>query len=136
MVLFAMPNTAVPVVCGVIEDGAGRVLVAQRPPHKHLGLKWEFPGGKVEAGESPENALQREIKEELNCDLIITRALPRFFHDYGTVLIEMIPFVCALGPASGPPTPSEHVAVRWMVPGELRTLELAAADGPILAHLT
>ena len=44
-------------------------LIAQRPAHKHLGLKWEFAGGKVEPGESPESALQREIKEELGCDI-------------------------------------------------------------------
>jgi 8-oxo-dGTP diphosphatase len=123
----------IPVVCAVIEDDTGRVLVAQRPAHKHLGLKWEFAGGKVEAGESPEAALLREIREELACDLAIVRALPRFTHNYGTVAIEMIPFVCRLLPGSPAPHAHEHVAVRWVSPAELAAIDLAAADLPVVA---
>ena len=119
-------------VCAVIEDGAGRVLVAQRPPHKHLGLKWEFAGGKVEAGERPELALVREIKEELGCEIAVGRPLPRFTHDYGSVLIEMIPFVCAMRCDGPPPHPHEHVALRWVAPAELKTLDLAPADWPVV----
>lgn len=126
------PLVAIPVVCAVIEDGPGRCLVAQRPGHKHLGLKWEFAGGKVEPGEQPEAALQREIKEELGCEICITHPLPRFTHDYGTVTIEMIPFVCRLHPTSPAPHPHEHVAVRWVSPTELHTLDLAAADLPVI----
>ena len=62
------------VVCAVIQDAQGRVLLAQRPAHKHLGLKWEFAGGKVEAGESTASALMREIREELGCDIVISHA--------------------------------------------------------------
>src|SRR5262245_2447699 len=124
-----------PVVCAVIEDGEGRVLLAQRPAHKHLGLKWEFAGGKVESGEAPEAALIREIREELGCDVSIVRPLPRFVHDYGSVVIEMIPFVCALASTSCPPRAHEHVAVRWVKPGELREMELAPADWPIVDSL-
>lgn len=126
-------RSAIPVVCAVIEDGAGRVLVAQRPAHKHLGLKWEFAGGKVEAGEAPAAALVREIKEELGCDLAVGRALPSFQHDYGTVVIEMLPFVCALAPGSGPAHPHEHVAIRWVTLEELAALDLAPADWPVVA---
>ena len=125
---------AIPVVCAVIEDGSGRVLVAQRPAHKHLGLKWEFAGGKVEKGETPEAALQREIKEELGCEIHIVQALPRCTHDYGSVLIEMIPFVCVLSSTSCAPHPHEHVAVRWVHREELRTLDLAPADWPVVAN--
>ena len=114
----------------------GRVLVAQRPAHKHLGLKWEFPGGKVERDESPENALRREIREELACDITILRGLPRFTHDYGTVVIEMIPYVCALEPSSPPPHPHEHIAIKWVQPEALRTLDLAPADLPIVDALS
>jgi 8-oxo-dGTP diphosphatase len=116
----------------VIEDGAGHVLMAQRPAHKHLGLKWEFAGGKVELGESPEAAILREIKEEFGCDIAILRALPRFTHDYGTVVIEMIPFVCAVTSTSCAPRPHEHVAIRWVTREELQILDLAPADWPVV----
>ena len=81
------------VVCAIIEDREGRVLLAQRPVHKHLGSKWEFAGGKVEPGELPRLALRREIKEELGCDIEVEHPLPPFIHDYGTVVIEMLPDV-------------------------------------------
>jgi 8-oxo-dGTP diphosphatase len=127
-----MPSFPLPVVCAVIEDGRGQVLVAQRPAHKHLGLKWEFAGGKVEPGETPEAALVREIHEELGCLVTLRRALPRFTHDYGTVAIEMIPFVCTLAPGSPAPHPQEHVAIRWVTLPELKSLDLAPADWPVV----
>lgn len=126
-------KSSIPVVCAIIEDGSGRVLVAQRPAHKHLGLKWEFPGGKVESGESPAHALIREIKEELGCDILVAAALERSRHDYATVVIEMLPFVCRLAPGSDAPFPHEHVAVRWIAPAELSLLDLAPADMPVVA---
>jgi 8-oxo-dGTP diphosphatase len=129
-----LQNSSIPVVCAIIEDGSGRVLVAQRPAHKHLGLKWEFPGGKVEPGESPENALVREIKEELGCDIVIVRALSPSTHDYTVVAIEMLPFVCHLAAGSAALHPHEHVAVRWVEPAELALLDLAPADLPVVAN--
>jgi 8-oxo-dGTP diphosphatase len=122
----------IPVVCALIERD-GLVLVAQRPAHKHLALKWEFPGGKVEPAETPEAAIIREIKEELGCDITLTRTLPRFTHAYGPVTIEMIPFVGRLTPASAEPQLHEHIAVQWVKPEILRTLDLAAADLPVVA---
>jgi 8-oxo-dGTP diphosphatase len=124
----------VPVVCAVIER-EGLVLVAQRPPHKLLPLKWEFPGGKVEPGEDPAAAIVREIREELGCAIRVVRALPPFIHDYKTVVIEMIPFVCELAPSTSEPHPHEHVAVVWVPPAELRAYDLAAADWPVVAKL-
>jgi 8-oxo-dGTP diphosphatase len=122
----------IPVVCAVIEDGAGRVLVAQRPRHKHLALKWEFAGGKVEVNELPDAAIQREIREELGCAIRVVSELPRFTHDYGDIVIEMIPFVCALAGDSKPPHPHEHLAIRWVTADELRTVDLAPADWPVV----
>jgi 8-oxo-dGTP diphosphatase len=122
-----------PVVCAVIEDASGQVLVAQRPPEKHLALKWEFPGGKIEAGEEPEAALVRELREELGCEVVVGRPLPRFVHDYGSVIIEMFPFVCRLAAGSPAPHAHEHVAVRWVRPETLLALDLAAADLPVVA---
>ena len=123
-----------PVVCAVIARD-GRILLAQRPGHKHLALKWEFPGGKVEPGEQPEAALVREIREELGCALEIDRVLPRFVHHYGPVAIEMIPFVCRLAAGSPEPHPHEHVAVAWARPDELNGYDLASADLPVVHQI-
>lgn len=131
-----MPESKpVPVVAAVVVDGTGRVLVAQRPAHKHLALKWEFPGGKVEANETPVAALIRELREELGVEVEGLRALPTFSHDYGEVVIAMMPFVCRLSAGSAAPHAHEHVALRWVLPAELATLDLAAADLPIVAAL-
>jgi 8-oxo-dGTP diphosphatase len=128
-----MPSSSsIPVVCALIERD-GRLLIAQRPANKHLPLKWEFPGGKVEAGEDPAAAINREIREELGCDIVITRALPSFIHDYKTVVIEMLPFVCVLNPDSPAPRATEHVAIAWVDLEELKTYDLAAADLPVIA---
>jgi 8-oxo-dGTP diphosphatase len=131
--LLRVGSPIIPVVCAVLEDEAGRILIAQRPADKHLGLKWEFAGGKVEPGESPETALVREIKEELGCDIVLTAALPRFIHDYGSVAIEMIPFAGQIARGSPAPHPREHVALRWIAPAMARDTDLAPADLPVLA---
>ena len=124
----------VPVVCAVLEDNAGRILIAQRPAHKHLGLLWEFPGGKVEPGETPAAALHRELTEELGCAVTITRTLEPFLHDYTRVIIEMFPFVCHLAPGSPAPAALEHLALRWVTPRELSSFDLAPADWPVVAR--
>lgn len=111
------------------------MLVAQRPPHKLLPLKWEFPGGKVEPGEDPAAAIAREIQEELGCHVTLTRALPSFDHAYPAVVIRMIPFVCTLAPGSPLPQANEHVALAWVSLAGLDTYDLAAADWPVVAAL-
>lgn len=125
-------SPTVPVVCALIER-SGRLLLAQRPAHKHLPFKWEFPGGKVEPGEEAWAAIVREIREELGCEIVITRALPRFPFDYGAVAIEMIPYVCRLAADSPEPHPHEHVALAWATPDELPRYDLAPADVPVIA---
>lgn len=120
-----------PVVCALIRDGSGRLLLAQRPGHKHLGGKWEFPGGKVEPSETPEAALVRELLEELGCDFSVGSllALPRHVHDYGDRLIELIPFVISLLPGRDVPVAHEHTALRWAELPDILSLEdLAPAD--------
>jgi 8-oxo-dGTP diphosphatase len=126
------PQAPVPVVCAVIEQN-GTVLLARRPANKPLPLKWEFPGGKVEPGESPETAIVREIREELGCTVTLARPLPRFLHDYGAVVIEMIPFVCALAAASNQPVALEHLAIAWVEASDLLRHDLAPADFPVVA---
>lgn len=125
-------STPIPVVCALIEHD-NCLLLAQRPAHKHLPLKWEFPGGKVEPGEDAASAIIREIREELGCEVIVTRSLPVFTHDYKTVVIEMLPFVCALTPGTPFPRPLEHVALAWVKSTELLDYDLAAADLPVIA---
>jgi 8-oxo-dGTP diphosphatase len=123
------------VVAAVIRDAAGRVLLAQRPPHKHLGRKWEFPGGKIEPGEVPEAALTRELREELGIEIVFIRALPRFNHDYVRAVVAMHPFECRLAVHSAAPHPHEHIALAWATVAELETYDLAPADLPVLAAL-
>lgn len=125
----------IPVACAVIADRHGRVLVAQRPEHKHLGLKWEFPGGKIEPGEIPAAALAREIREELGCEVVIERALAPFVHRYDTVSIEMHPFICRLAAESPRPKAREHAAMAWARINELPDYDLAAADLPVVRSL-
>ena len=130
-VCFVGTPTPVPVVCALIERD-GLILLAQRPANKHLPLKWEFAGGKVEPGEDPAAAIVREIREELGCHIAIVRPLPAFLHDYKTVVIEMIPFVCRLAPNSPEPHPHEHVAIAWAKLEDLLGYDLAAADLPVI----
>ncbi|GAB1488323.1 8-oxo-dGTP diphosphatase MutT [Opitutaceae bacterium] len=129
---MSKPSPIIPVVCALIERG-DRVLIARRPAHKHLGNKWEFPGGKVEPGETAAAAILREIREELGCTIAITRPIPPFVHDYGTVVIEMIPFVVRLTPDSGEPAVTEHSELAWARLDELTRYDLAPADLPAIA---
>jgi len=106
------------------------MLVAQRAMGKALGGKWEFPGGKIAFGESPEACLRREIKEELGCQVRIESSLSPVSHAYQEGTIELIPFQCTL--ADGEPEALEHEKIIWMDPSAIRTLDLAQADIPIL----
>ena len=106
--------------------------MAQRPPGKAHGRKWEFPGGKLEPGEEPAGALQREIREELGVEIEVGALLPATTHDYGSFAIRLVPFLCRLVPGTGEPHPHEHTAVRWCKPDEIDALDLAAADRPVL----
>lgn len=111
------------VVAGVIERD-GRVLVALRPPEKRHGGMWEFPGGKVEGGESDLAALGRELAEELALRVTSVSAPLAEFHDPGSEFL--IAFVLAV--AEGEPECREHVAVRWATWAELRAMPLAPTD--------
>jgi len=125
------PRSPLEVACALIERD-GRVLVAQRPRDKAHGGKWEFPGGKIERGESAPEALQREIREELGIEIEVGAPLTRVVHDYGTFTIALVPFVCRA--LAGEPHPHEHEAVLWCRPAEIAALDLADADRPVLAY--
>lgn len=108
------------------------VMIARRPPDKKLGGLWEFPGGKVEQGESAEAALHRELLEELGCTVRITQTLAPFVHEYPWGSIELIPFLCELTTGSAAPHPHEHTALAWVERGQLSAYELAPADLPLI----
>ena len=121
------------VVCAVIARSDGRFLAARVPPHKRLGGLWEFPGGKIEAGESPETALRREIREELGVGIDPGRPLAVVDHDYGDFRIRLHPILARL--ADGEPTAAEHPELIWVNLDEAAALEWAPADQPVLAKL-
>lgn len=95
-----------------------------------LPLKWEFPGGKVDHGESTEECLQREIVEELGIQVGIEKRLPSTTHDYPTFSVTLYPFVCSI--ESGEIVLHEHATVTWLPPDDLHTLDWAEADLPVI----
>ena len=122
------------VVAAAVTDLEGSVLIAQRPPGKHLAGRWEFPGGKLDAGEDRRAGLARELREELGITLLPPlRPLIRVRHtyDYGEVLIDM----WVARQYSGEPRGLEGQALRWCTRDELESVELLPADGPIVAAL-
>lgn len=121
------------VVCGIIRDERGRVLAGLRPQGKHLGGLWEFPGGKVDPGESPQQALVRELREELGIDVEVGAALEPVCWQYETVGIRLMPHVCEV--RCGVIEAMSHERVDWYAVGELRGLEWAPADVPILGQI-
>ena len=118
------------VVCGLIEDGKGRLLACRRAAGQALAGRWEFPGGKLEPGEDAAGALVRELREELGIEVETGAALGVVEHDYGDFAIRLIPLRCRI--TRGEPHPHEHDAIRWVGPEEAGGLEWAAADRPIV----
>lgn len=122
------------VVCGVIQDGEGRYLACLRPEGKHLAGQWEFPGGKIEPGESPQDALIRELYEELGIQVAIGTALRPVVCTYDRGTIRLLPFLCDI--TGGTLHAHEHAALQWCAPGDFSQLIWAEADLPILEEIT
>jgi 8-oxo-dGTP diphosphatase len=116
-------------------DADGRVLLAQRPEGKSMAGLWEFPGGKVEAGETPEAALIRELHEELGIDTWASCLAPLSFasHAYPDFHLLMPLFACRKW--QGAPAPREHQALKWVRPAELRDYPMPPADLPLIPIL-
>ncbi len=132
-VLPPLPTVLVSAVALVDVDG--RVLIARRPPGKSMAGLWEFPGGKVKAGETPEAALCREMAEELGIDVTTSCLAPIAFasHAYEDFQLLMPLFACRTW--KGTPAPREHAALRWLRPAELARLPMPPADMPLIALL-
>lgn len=118
------------VAVGVIRGDGGDILIAQRAKHAHQGGLWEFPGGKVESGESVQEALCRELKEEVGIEVRAAAPLIKVRHDYGDrrVLLD----VWNVSRFSGEPRGCEGQAMRWMAPDRLEELHFPAANVPII----
>jgi 8-oxo-dGTP diphosphatase len=114
------------VTCAVIRNEENEVLVVQRGEKTDHPLKWEFPGGKLTPGESDEDCIVREIKEELSLEIIICKRLAPVLHDYGNKQITLIPFICDT--LDEVPVLSEHIDYKWISPEHLISLDFSEAD--------
>jgi 8-oxo-dGTP diphosphatase len=128
-------NLVLVAACALV-DTDGRVLLAQRPPGKTMAGLWEFPGGKVESGERPEDSLIRELKEELGIIVREACLAPLTFasHAYPDFHLLMPLFVCRRW--DGTVTPREGQRLAWVRPNRLREYPMPPADEPLIAHLT
>jgi 8-oxo-dGTP diphosphatase len=123
------PKHAVPVVCGIIEHRK-RFLAALRGYGQSNSGLWEFPGGKIRPGESAEEALIRELREELCIEISFVSRLSPQIHVYPSKTIKLIPFICML--VQGHPQLREHTEIRWLESKEAQSLAWSPADIPVL----
>ncbi len=121
------------VVAAVICDSAGRVLISQRPEGRHMGGLWEFPGGKVEPGEAPAEALARELREELGLGIAVGAPITFAVHEEVGLRILLLFYGARI--IDGVATANENQPVRWVAPSELPRYPMPPADGELVARL-
>lgn len=126
-------NALLRVVAAVLHDAAGRVLVNERPAGKTWAGHWEFPGGKLDPGESEPDCVTRELREELGITVQAQHGLMALAHDYPERRVLL--GVHVVDRFSGAPRGIEGQQLRWVAPAELAALPLLPADGPIVAIL-
>ncbi|WP_087972058.1 (deoxy)nucleoside triphosphate pyrophosphohydrolase [Oceanobacillus rekensis] len=120
-------------VVGAVIIKENKILCAQRGPDKSLPFMWEFPGGKIETGETPQDALKREIDEEMHCDIEIGEQVEHTVYEYDFGIVHLTTYKCKL--LEGTPVLTEHAEIKWLSPKELETLEWAPADIPAIEKL-
>lgn len=120
-------------VVGAVLVHDGRVFAAKRGPGKSMAGYWEFPGGKVKAGETPEDALARELREELQIEVAVGEFLVTATHEADTAVIELSTYLCTI--IKDVPVLTEHEESRWLPVSELCDVEWAPADIPTVELL-
>lgn len=120
-------------VVGAVIVKDGLVLCAQRGSKGSLAGMWEFPGGKIEAGETSRDALEREIAEELRCTVLVGEEVTTTSHEYDFGTVTLTTFYCEL--VDGSPILTEHADVVWLAPDDLRRLTWAPADVPAVEKI-
>ena len=121
------------VVAAALYDATGRVLIAQRPPGRHLAGRWEFPGGKVGAGEAEREALGRELAEELGVEVHAAEPLMRLTHTYPDREVELSLWIVER--YRGVPAALDGQALKWVAPAQLACEDILEADRPFIAAL-
>jgi len=121
------------VVAAALIDSQGRVLIADRPPGKHMAGRWEFPGGKVAAGESDSVALSRELREELGVEVAAAQFLMALQHDYPDRRVELQMWV--VRKFSGEPQALDGQRLKWVAPAALFDEDILEADRPFVEAL-
>ncbi|MFK2825308.1 8-oxo-dGTP diphosphatase MutT [Bacillus sp. B190/17] len=121
------------VVAAVCIDEQKNVLCALRSPDMSLPNLWEFAGGKVEAGETPQESLVREIQEELGCTIEVHELIEDIVHEYPTIIVNLLTYRTTI--IEGTPKAKEHAEIKWVPLQELRSLAWAPADIPTIEKL-
>lgn len=129
----ALPTVLV--VAAALIDTDGRVLIAQRPEGKALAGLWEFPGGKIEPGEGPEQVLIRELREELGIDVNAACLAPFVFTSHAYDSFHLLMPLYLLRRWSGTVQRREHAALKWVKPSQLSDYPMPPADEPLVAWL-
>ncbi|MDE5755539.1 MAG: (deoxy)nucleoside triphosphate pyrophosphohydrolase [Clostridia bacterium] len=122
-------------VVGAIIVKDGRILAVKRGENKNkaVAFKYEFPGGKIEQGETPQQALKRELLEEMNYDIEVGEEFMSVSYEYDDVIVNLHTYLCR--PLSDSYTLNEHIDDKWLLPKELMSIEWAPADYDIIATL-
>ncbi|AUD65812.1 DNA mismatch repair protein MutT [Tenericutes bacterium MZ-XQ] len=123
---------SIEVVAAIIRK-EDKIFCAQRADKGELAKKWEFPGGKIELGESHQEALIREIKEELNTDIKVNDFILTVKHEYNSFILTMHCYECEV--VSGSLNISEHIDSKWLTLLEMTNYDFAQADIPVIQHL-
>lgn len=118
------------VLCGIISNSKGEIFIARRKEGKSMAGKWEFPGGKLEAGESEQECLKRELQEELGMKVEVGMRLGENEHHYESISIKLIAYQCTFVSATYSLT--DHDRYTWLNKEEIKKYDLAEADKPLL----